>query len=262
LALSALVTIAFALVGIFAVVIWDTNEREKLGQVRFPISCSTRSQRQFDLATARLHALRFNESERIYAAIAEAEPDCAMAFWGIAMSRVGRPVPGLRLPDDIRAGREALQMASHARIATPRERAYIAALTLLFGQNGDADWDQHTLAYEQTMGKLAASEPDDEEAKIFYALALNIVPRALDNDFRRQTKAAELLLVASTHRPGLTHYLTYCLRAPEAEILDLVVEPQVRFVSTVQNALAAVALAGVGAFFVAVWPAWSRAKGI
>ena len=46
------------------------------------------------------------------------------------------------------------------------------------------------------MGRLAAREPDDEEAKIFYALALNMVPRALDKDFARQTKATELLLVA------------------------------------------------------------------
>ena len=51
-------------------------------------------------------------SERIYRAIAEAEPDCAMAYWGIAMSRVRRPVPGFRLPDDIRAGREALRSAA------------------------------------------------------------------------------------------------------------------------------------------------------
>jgi hypothetical protein len=130
LALAALLTIALALGGIFAVVMWDAEQQEKLG-VHFPISCGAAGQRQFDFATALLHELRFNESERIYGALAQAQPDCAMAYWGIAMSRVKRPVPGFRLPDDIRAGREALRSAANARIATPRERAYIAAVACI-----------------------------------------------------------------------------------------------------------------------------------
>ena len=184
LVLMALITIALALAGIFAVVIWDTEAQEKLG-VHFPVSCSAASQRQFDLATARLHLLQFNNSERIYLAISEAEPDCAIAYWGIAISRARRPVPGSRLPDDIRVGREALRAAARARTATPRERAYIAALALLFGEDGAADWDHGTIAYEQAMEFLAARERDDKEAKIFYALALNMVPRVLDKETSR-----------------------------------------------------------------------------
>src|SRR5207253_1307348 len=130
LALAALIITALALGGTLAVAIWDANEQEALGKVHFPISCSAAGQRQFDLATARLHSLRFNESERIYAAIAEAEPDCAIAYWGIAMSRLKRPVAGFRAPEDIRVAREVLRSAANARVATPRERAYIDALAL------------------------------------------------------------------------------------------------------------------------------------
>src|ERR1700733_42741 len=262
LALTALITIVLALGGIFAVLIWDAEKQERLG-VHFPISCSAASQQQFDFATARLHTLRFNESDRIYGAIAEAEPDCAIAYWGMAMSRVRRPVPGSRLPDDLRAGREALRSAAGARVATPRERAYIAALGLLFGESGAADWDDRTIAYEQAMGILAAHEHDDLEAKIFYALALNLVPRALDKDFLRQTKATEVLLVAlgeQPHHPGLSHYLTYCLRAPEEESPDVPILPEDQFISSIESGLAIIALLGVGAFFVAVWPVWSPAK--
>jgi hypothetical protein len=66
------------------------------------------------------------------------------------------------------------------------------------------------------MGKLAAREHADREATIFYALALNMVPRSLDKDFQKHTKAAELLLVSlaeDPHHPGLSHYLTDCLKA-------------------------------------------------
>jgi hypothetical protein len=263
LAMGALIIIALALCGIFAVVIWDASEQERLAQVHFPISCSASSQRQFDFATARLHWFRFSDSERVYSAIAESEPDCAIAYWGIAMSRLKRPVAGFRAPEDIRAGREALRSAAIARIASPRERAYIAALALLFRDDGSADWDDRTIAYEQAMGKLAVYQHDDLEATVFYALALNMVAPAVDKNFQRQTKATELLLVAlgqQPHHPGLSHYLTYCLRSPTEEFPDARLVLQDRVSSSIQSALAALALFGVGTFFAAVLPVWSRAK--
>ena len=263
LAWAALLTIVLALGGIFFVVIWDAHEQERLGQVHFPISCSAASQRLFDFATARLHSLRFTESEQIYAAITAAEPDCAIAYWGIAMSRLKRPIPGARPAEDVRAAQEALQSANGASVATARERAYIAALSLLFERGDVAPWNDRTMAYEQAMGALAARERDDQEATVFYALALNMVPVGADADFRRRTKAAELLLAVlanQPHHPGLSHYLTYCLRAPEEQTSDAPAVSPDRLVSSIQGGLAAVALVGVCAFFVAVLPVWSRAK--
>lgn len=264
LALAALVITALALGGIFAVVIWDINVRERWGLINFPISCSVASQRSFNIATTLLHQLRFGESERAYAAIAEHEPDCAIAYWGIAMTRLGRPVPGLRPPDDIRAGREALRLAANAPTATGRERTYIAALTSLYGESRPAEFDDRTIVYAEAMGKLAASEHRDREAPIFYALALNMVPHSLDKDFQKQTKAAELLLVSLTdqpHHPGLSHYLTYCLKAAADVPPDAPALVQDRMVSFMQTMLALLALLGVGGFFVAVLPVWSSRQG-
>ena len=62
------------------------------------------------------------------------------------------------------------------------------------------------------------------------------------------------------HHPGLSHYLTYCLRAPDEEAPELPVSAQDQFVSSIESVLAGIALLGVGAFFVAMWPAWSPAK--
>jgi len=263
LALAALAITALALGGIFAVVLWDFNIRERWERVNFPISCSAASQRSFNIATTRLHQLRFRESEQAFAAIIKAEPDCAMAYWGIAMSRLRRPVPGLRPPDDIRAGREALRSAAKASIATGRERAYIAALTSFYGEDGAAGFDNRTIAYQEAMGILAAREQDDREATIFYALAMNMVPRPLDKEFRMQTKAAELLLMVlaeQPHHPGLSHYLTYCLRAPPDAPAEVPASPQDRTVSLIQSGLAVLALIGVGGFFVAVLPVWSSSQ--
>src|SRR5579862_9655128 len=114
LACIALLLIFIAVGGNLAVAIWDAIAQDKLGQIHFPISCTSLSQRLFDNGLARLHSLRFRESEGAFTAIAQAEPECAIAYWGIAMSRLGRPVAGVRAPDDVAAGRDALRSAEKA----------------------------------------------------------------------------------------------------------------------------------------------------
>jgi len=264
LALASLIIIAISLSGLFGAAIWEWHERERLGQLHFPISCSAGSQRLFDFATARLHSLNFTEAERAYSTIAEAEPDCAIAYWGIAMSRLGRPVAGSRASNDLDAGRAALRTAAQATTADPRERAYIDALTVLFGE-GDAHWAKNAVAYEMAMAALAARYPDDKEAVIFYALALNIAASSSEKTFQKQTKAAELLLVALSEQPrhpGLAHYLTYCLSLPTKGVADSPSLSAYRTVSAVQSWLAVLALIGVGVFFFAVLPRWSRVRSV
>jgi hypothetical protein len=264
LALASLIMIAVALSGLFAAAIWELHERQALGELHFPISCSAASQRLFDFATSRLHSLDFSESERSYSAIAKVEPDCAIAYWGIAMSRLGRPVPGSRASDDLNAGRAAMRIAAHAATADPRERGYIEALTVLFGED-DGHWADQVVGYDRAMAELAARYPDDKEAVIFYALALNIAAAPSDKSFQKQTKAAELLLVALSEQPrhpGLTHYLTYCLNLSTKAVVDSPNLSAYRTVSAVQSGLAVLALIGVGAFFFAVLPRWTRAPSV
>jgi hypothetical protein len=56
------------------------------GQVRFPISCSPAAQERFHHALAMLHSFHFPATGQAFVALAEAEPDCAMAWWGVAIS--------------------------------------------------------------------------------------------------------------------------------------------------------------------------------
>jgi hypothetical protein len=110
------------------------------------------------------------------------------------------------------------------------------------------------------MAALAARYPDDKEAVIFYALALNIATPSSDKSFQKQTKAAELLLVALSEQPrhpGLAHYLTYCLHLSTKGVADSPSLSAYRTVSVVQSGLAALALIGVSVFFFAGLPRWS-----
>jgi hypothetical protein len=260
LALTAFAIIAIALGAILAIAIQDTRQQQASRQVHFEISCSAAVQRLFDRATVRLHSMGYVEAERAYNAIVGLEPDCAMAYWGVAMSRLKRPIAITPLPDDLRTAHDALRRAASARMATPRERAYLAALELLVGDADPAGWHGRTMLYEKAMEELAAGQPNDREATIFYALALNMVALPSDGSFRKQTKAAELLLVALSEQPnhpGLSHYLTYCLSLPSAAAPDIAAVLQPRTSSSVQAALAMLALAGVAVFFVSVLPVWS-----
>ena len=188
-------------------------------EVNFPISCSPTAQKAFNHAVWTLHSFWYPEALKGFSDIAKAEPNCAMAYWGVAMSRLKRPIAITPLPDDLRTARDALQRAADAKIATPRERAYLAARELLVGDGDPVGWHNGTGLYETAMAELAARQANDREATIFYALALNMAALPSDKSFSKQTKAAELLLVALSEQPnhpGLSHYLTYCLSLPSA----------------------------------------------
>ena len=65
-------------------------EEERLGEVSFPISCSPAAQQQFNRGVALLHTFFYPETTKAFTAIAEQEPACAMAYWGVAISQ--RPI--------------------------------------------------------------------------------------------------------------------------------------------------------------------------
>jgi len=211
LAAAALAVVMIAAAGSFGASFMARDAR--LGVVRFPISCGWLSQREFTTATSLLHLFQFTEAEDVYAGIARRDPDCAIAYWGVAMSRLGNPIYRLPGHADVVAARAALAAAAAASEASPRERAYIAALGTLFADGEASPWRQRALAYVAAMGAVAEQYPDDAEAPIFYALALNFAAPG-DRSHAFRSKAAELLLAvfaAQPDHPGIDHYLTYCL---------------------------------------------------
>src|SRR5258708_29015190 len=186
----------------------------RLGVVRFPISCGWLSQQDFTTATSLLHLFQFAEAEHVYAGIARRDRDCAIAYWGVAMSRLGNPIYRLPGNADIAAASSALAAAAAAE-ASPRERAYVAALGALFAADEASPWSQRASAYAAAMGALPERYPEDAEAPIFYALALNFGALAGDRMHSSRTRAAELLLAAFAAQPGHPghhHFLPYCLR--------------------------------------------------
>src|SRR5215470_4726544 len=64
---------------------------EKLGTVSFQTSCSAAAQPVFNRAVALLHSFEFGRAIEAFTTTLQSDPSCAMAEWGIALSRWGNP---------------------------------------------------------------------------------------------------------------------------------------------------------------------------
>ena len=96
---------------------------ERFGEVNFPISCSAAAQDQFNHAVAMLHSFFYPETIKAFGALAQQEPTCAMAYWGIAVSQRPNPLVGPFPGDVLKAGWEAIEKsASGSAEDGPRER--------------------------------------------------------------------------------------------------------------------------------------------
>jgi len=184
---------------------------ENRDTVHFPISCSE-VQGRFDHALALLHNFAYPDTVKAFQAIGEADPDCAMAYWGLAIGEMPNPLSPPFPPGNLDAGWAAIQKGKAAKTQTPRETKYLAAVEALYRDYDKLDHHTRALRYEQAMQRLHEQYPDDSEAAIFYALALNMAVDFSDRTYSRQLKAAAILndeAKKQPNHPGIAHYLIH-----------------------------------------------------
>jgi hypothetical protein len=195
-----------------------TGAAEKLGTVHFETSCAAAAKAPFDRAVALLHSFEFTHAADGFGAVLKADPACAMAEWGIAMSRWGNPfTPSLRPPQALAAGRDAVGRARGLKPKTPREAAYVDAVAALYTDVETRDQRTRIVAYRDAMQKLAAGHPKDTEATIFHALAIAAAAPPQDKSYAELMKAGALLeplLPAQPEHPGLSHYIIHSYDVP------------------------------------------------
>jgi Tfp pilus assembly protein PilF len=188
----------------------------EVGAVHFSTSCRSDQAGSFNRAVALLHSFQYEQARQAFSEIAQADPQCAMAQWGVAMSHYH----GLWGNGDTAAGRVAInqarQIAASNGKTTAREAGYIDALAEIYREDGN-DPDAHAQAFEQKMGALQAAYPQDDEAAIFHALALAITAPKTDKTFANQKKCGEILepiFARQPQHPGIAHYLIHCYDNP------------------------------------------------
>ena len=182
-----------------------------VGKAHFAVSCSAPAQQQFDRAVAMLHSFWYPEAAKAFAVVGDTDPSCAMAQWGVAMS-VWYPLWYPPSEAMLKTGSAAVEKARSIGAKTDRERDYTEAIGAFYKDWSTTDHHTRALAYEKAMAQVYQRYPDDREAGIFYALALDATALPTDKSYGNQRKAAEILEKA--HRaepdhPGIAHYLIH-----------------------------------------------------
>ena len=186
-------------------------------EVDFATSCGPAVQHTFKHAVWTLHSFWYPEALKDFTAITEAEPDCAVGYWGIAMSHwypLWYPPP----PPALKAGSDAVAKAMAAPTKTEREKDYIAAIAAFYRDNDKLDHRTRAVAYEKAMEQVYLKYPEDREAAVFYALALNATALPTDKTFANKGKAAEILNKVwkeQPNHPGVVHYLIHSDDTPQ-----------------------------------------------
>jgi tetratricopeptide (TPR) repeat protein len=209
----------------------EPGDLRAAGKVEFPISCAPAVQSEFSRGVALLHSFFYEEARRVFTAVAERDPNCPMAQWGIAMTW-WHPIWTPPTPDEMSAGKAAIEKAMAMNAGTDRERGFINALNIYFntpdspnsgpiGQSchGPVGPRDRVIAYEKAMHQLRDKYPDDFEVQAFYAFAVLAAGYAMPNDttLSKQLEAAALfekLWKQNPNHPGVVHYLIHCYDYP------------------------------------------------
>ena len=195
-----------------------------IGAVRFPSSCAPAAAKSVETGVTLLHSFWYDEAERAFRRAIKQDRQCAIAYWGVAMTQYYPLWPTQLTPKRLAKGAEALAIARKMTSGSERERAYIDALSVFYEQPAAASLRDRATKYEEAMAAVVARFPGDDEAAIFYALALNGAASPTDKTYARQKKAAQILnglLPRHPQHPGIIHYLIHSDDTPELAPLAL-----------------------------------------
>jgi len=199
------------------------QEGEMFGSVSFTASVPDSLKKDFNIAIALLHSFEYDESEKMFAKIIDRAPDCAMAYWGVAMSNF-HPLWAPPNESELRKGVKAIQVARSIKKKTNREADYIDAMAKFYENADQVDHRSRVLKFEKAMEQIYVTYPDDKEAVVFYALALDAAADPADKTYSNQRKAFSLLnpvFQAEPLHPGLAHYIIHNCDNPELAELGL-----------------------------------------
>jgi len=189
----------------------------KAGTVNFATSCSPAVKDDFNLAVAELHSFWFPEARALFQGVAKKDPNCAMAYWGVALTFWGNPFAGQRSPQVIANGKAAIEKAQATGTPTPREKGYLDAVAGLFSSADVTTQRARVVAYEGATELVASQNRQDVEARIFWALAIAQTALPTDKTFAQNLKAAEILeplYKKMPNHPGLAHYIIHAYDVP------------------------------------------------
>ena len=196
---------------------------KQLGAVEFETSCPGKVKKDFNLAIALLHSFEYEEAEIVFAKVIDQAPECAMAYWGVAMSNY-HPLWAPPMQAELEKGAKAIAVAQSIKQKSKRESAFIDAIALFYKDWISTDHHTRSIRFEKAMEKTYTEFPGDKEAAIFYALSLDAAADPADTSFVNQRKAGAILNTlypGEPNHPGIVHYIIHSYDYPVLAALAL-----------------------------------------
>jgi hypothetical protein len=214
---SSFAIVAAAATGVFLTqpALGQTDDK-KLGKVHFETTCKPAAQKHFNRAMLYQHSFWYRASQAVFEDVLKADPECGIAYWGIALSLLWNP----HVPTPAKNLAEGAAMIAKGRSVgakSQRERDYIDALAVMYADYENVDHVTRIRAYAKAMEQLAQRYPKDDEAQIHYALALNTSASPADKTYASQLKGAAILEPIAKRQPqhpGVAHYLIHLYDYP------------------------------------------------
>lgn len=194
----------------------------QFGDVSFSESCSYETRETFNLAIALLHSFEYTEAEKAFVQVIDQDSECAMAYWGVAMSiyhGLWAPPPNKVLEK----GSKLLEVAAKLPKSQKAEH-YLDAIGAFYQDWETVDNQTRKERYAQKMKEMYAANSNDTEVAVFYALALRASAVPTDKTYKVQREAGkilEALFEKEPNHPGIAHYIIHSYDYPELAELGL-----------------------------------------
>ena len=191
----------------------EDSQSGTLGKVSFPSSCDPKVQPAFERAVAMLHSFWFSAGEKAFRDVLKADPNCAIATWGIASLLMSNPLAGQGAsPKGAGEAQAAIDEGRRIGAKTERERDYIEAVAVYYQDFATRSEKERQAARAKAYEALAQRYPADDEAQIFSALYIAGTQTQADQTYAAYLKAAGILeeqFKKYPDHPGVAHYLIH-----------------------------------------------------
>ena len=199
---------------------------EQLGAVDFAVSCDATVVEEFDRAVALLHHMTYPAARTAFQDVTQRDPECALGYWGAAMTLFQPLWPNRPSADDLRRGRELMQEARRRVPGSGREAMFVATGEAFFSREGEPDYWTRVQRWADATADLHRAYPSDREARAFYALTLLATASRGDAEAIHAEAARVLasILAEEPRHPGAVHYTIHAndFDARERESLHVV----------------------------------------
>ena len=185
-----------------------TVPKLSIGYVDFGVTGKAAIRDEFDLGLGMLHHMMYRQARSTFESIAEDDPNCAMAYWGIATSLFQPLWPGRPSAEDLKRGWELTHHA-HQLAQTDRERLLIEATAAFFRDWDTADYWTRIARWAEGLEQAYEAHPDDLDIASLYGLSRVALAQVVRNRGPLLDEAERVLrkvFETAPRHPGGIHY--------------------------------------------------------